>query len=107
MGKYFKRHNIFGGNTDRGVIPPRQFLPNISLRIERSFIILLPPCLSHQDASNRPMVTESGRLYHFNLGLGQSWNLPLYLPYGVAPPKRAVIPEGYKFSENLLYIKTR
>ena len=42
-----------------------------------------------------------------NLGLGQSWNLPLYLPYGVAPPKRAVLPEGYKFSENLLCIKTR
>ena len=53
------------------------------------------------------MMTESGRLYHFNLGLGQSWNHPLYLPYGVAPPKRAVLPEGYKFSENLLYIKTR
>ena len=46
------------------------------------------------------MLTESGRLYHFNLGLGQSWNHPLYLPYGVAPPKRAVLPEGYKFSEN-------
>ena len=53
------------------------------------------------------MVTESGTLYHFNLGLGQSWNHPLCLPYGVAPSKRAVLPEGYKFSENLLYIKTR
>ena len=53
------------------------------------------------------MVTESGRLYHFNLGLGQSWNHPLCLPYGVAPPKRAVLPEGYKFSENLLYINPR
>ena len=51
MGKDFKRLCIFGGNIDRGVIPPRQFLPNISLSIERSFIILLPPCLSRQDAS--------------------------------------------------------
>ena len=51
MRKDFKRHYIFGGNTDRGVIPPRQFLPNISLGIERSFIILLPSCLSRQDAS--------------------------------------------------------
>ena len=42
---------IFGGNTDRGVIPPRQFVPNISLSIESSFIILLPSCLSRQDAS--------------------------------------------------------
>ena len=40
MGKYLKRHYIFGGNTDRGVIPPRQFLPNISLSIERSFFYL-------------------------------------------------------------------
>ena len=52
MGKDFKRHYIFGGNTDRGVIPPRLFLPNISLRIERSlYLILLPSCLSRQDAS--------------------------------------------------------
>ena len=48
------------------------------------------------------MVTESDRLYHFNLGLGQSWNHPLYLPYGVAPPRRAVLPEGYKFSEKFV-----
>ena len=51
MGKDFKRHYIFGGNTDRGVIPSRQFVPNISLSIERSVIILLPSCLSRKDAS--------------------------------------------------------
>ena len=44
-------HYIFGGNTDRGVIPPHQFVPNISSNIEGSFIILLPSCLSRQDAS--------------------------------------------------------
>ena len=36
------------------------------------------------------MVTGMGTLYHFNIGLGQSSNHPLCLPYGVAPPKRAV-----------------
>ena len=48
MRKYFKSHYIFGGNTDRGVRPPRQYETNISLSIESSLIISLP---SRQDAS--------------------------------------------------------
>ena len=51
MRNYFKRHYIFWGNTDRGVTPPRQFMTNISLSIESSFIFSLPSCLPRQDAS--------------------------------------------------------
>ena len=51
MRKHLIRRYIFWGNTDRGVTPPRQFVLNISLSIESSFIILLLSCFSHQDAS--------------------------------------------------------
>ena len=61
MGKKLKRHYIFGGNTDRGVIPPRQFLPNISLSIERSFIILLPPQKSSWPPTHTPKLSPIGR----------------------------------------------
>ena len=79
MGKDFKRHYIFGGNTDRGV-------PNTATSVFAEYVVKLSAallsyfhrvCLA-KTLQNRPMVTESDRLYHFDLGLGQSWNHPLY-----------------------------
>ena len=77
----------------------------MSISMDRRSIILVPSCFSRQNASNDTHGDPNGPTLQLDRGVGQDSHINMnFIICGVTPPKRAVLPECYQFSENLLYI---
>ena len=64
-------------------------------------IILVPSCFSRQDASNSTNDDPNERALQSDPSNGQDHCITMdFIMCGVTPPKWAVLPEYYQFSEN-------
>ena len=72
--------------------------------MDRRPIILVPLCFSRQYASNGAHDDLNAPTLQSDPGHGQGHFITMdFIMCGVIPPKWAVLPECYQFSENLLY----
>ena len=72
----------------------------MSISMDRRSIILVPSCFSRQNASNDIHDDPNGPTLQIDLGDCQCRHITMnFIVCGVTPPKRAVLPECYPFSE--------
>ena len=84
-----------------------EFILNMSISKDRRSITLVPSCFSRQDASNDTHDDPNGPTLQLDPGDGQGHHITMNLIIcGATPTTRAVLPEWYQFSENVLCIVT-
>ena len=72
--------------------------------MDRRLIILIPSCFSRQDPSNGTHNDPNETASQSDPGHGQGHYITMdFIMCGVTPPKWAVLPVYYQFSEKLLY----